>query len=302
MQVVVSGSHGLIGSEMLSALKRAGHRPIRLIRSAPGPGDDAIRWDPAVGEIDKESLEGVDGVIHLAGKNIGRLWWTPSHIAQVLDSRVRGTRLLAETLAALNRPPRVLVSQSASGYYGERGDEVLRESSGPGDGLLANICMQWEASTEPATAAGIRVAKTRTAIVLGGRGGATAPLVHIFRLGLGGPIGPGAQYWPWISIDDEVLAMIYTLEGDLSGPVNFVAQSVRNAEFARVLAKVLNRPAIVPAPSFAIKLVVGPDMAREMLLVSQRMVPERLLADGYRFRFPDLEGALRHVLNREERG
>lgn len=300
MDVVVTGSHGLIGSAVVDLLVEGGHRPIRLVRSESPPGEDAVRWDPAVGHIDGPSLEGVDAAVHLAGKNIGRPWWTETHKAQVLDSRVRGTRLLSETLAALNRPPRVLVSASAVGLYGDRGDEVLTEDSDPGTGELPEICRQWEASTAPAKAAGIRVAITRTAIVLSGHGGATAPLMIPFQLGVGGRIGTGHQYWPWIAVDDGAAAILHLLENDLSGPVNLAApHPVRNAEFVRILAKVLRRPAIVPAPGLLIKLAVGPEMAREMLLLSQRVKPSKLLNSGFEFRFPELEGALRHVLGKQ---
>jgi uncharacterized protein len=301
VQVVVTGSHGLIGSEVVAALEGRGHRPIRLVRSAPGRGEDGIYWNPATGAIDAPSLEGIDAAVHLAGKNVGRPWWTETHKAQVMDSRVRGTRLLSETLAGLNRPPAVLVSASAVGYYGDRGDEVVTESSPPGTGVLPDICREWEASIEPASRAGIRVAVTRMAIVLGGKGGAIAPLVLIFRLGLGGPIANGDQFWPWIAVDDVAGAIIYIIEGDASGPINFAAPHlVRNAEFVRTLAKVLRRPAIIPAPAFAIKLAVGPEMAEEMLLLSQRIEPRKLLATGYDFRYPELEGALRHVLGKDD--
>lgn len=299
MDVVVSGSHGLIGSEVLSALERRGHRPIPLIRSTPMPGEESIHWNPATGRIDAPSLEGVDAVVHLAGKNIGRPWWTETHKAQVLDSRVRGTRLLSEALAGLNRPPAVLVSGSAVGYYGDRGDEVVTESTPSGAGTLSEICRQWEASTAPAVDAGIRVATTRTAIVLSGKGGAIGPLLIFFRLGLGGRIGNGDQFWPWIAVDDAAAAIVHIIEGDASGPINLVApQPVRNAEFVRGLGKALRRPAIIPAPEFAIKLAVGPEMAREMLLLSQRVEPRVLVASGYQFRYPELEGALRHVLGK----
>jgi uncharacterized protein (TIGR01777 family) len=299
MDVVVSGSHGLCGSAVVAELERGGHRPIRLVRSPPRPGEDAVRWDPATGQIDAPSLEGIDAVVHLAGKNIGRPWWTATHKAQVLDSRVRGTRLLAETLAALNGPPSVLVSASAVGYYGDRGDEVLTEESSPGTGLLPEICKQWEASTQPAEAAGIRVAITRTAIVLSGRSGAIAPLMIPFRLGVGGRIGSGGQFWPWIAIDDEARAILHIVEGGGSGPFNLASpNSVRNSEFVRVLGMVLKRPAIVPAPALAIKLAVGPEMAKEMLLLSQRVRPVKLLNAGFEFGYPELEGALRHVLGK----
>jgi uncharacterized protein len=310
MNVIVSGSHGLIGSAVVAELARRGHRPVRLVRSSPQAGEDAVRWDPAAGKIDAASLEGIDGAVHLAGKNIGRpwaepswlpfrMWWTATHKAQVLDSRVRGTRLLAEALASLNRPPAVLVSASAVGYYGDRGDEVLTEDSGSGTGSLPEICRQWEASTQPAAAAGIRVAIVRSSIVLDSSGGAIAPLMTPLRLGFGGRIGSGAQFWPWIAIDDEASAIVHLLEGEGSGPFNLASpHAVRNAEFVKTLGRVLRRPTLIPAPALEIKLVVGPEMAREMLLLSQRVRPAKLLAEGFRFQYPDLEGALRHILGK----
>jgi uncharacterized protein len=302
VEIVISGSHGLIGEAVVAALTNRGHRPVRLVRSPAKPSDDAIHWDPAVGTIDRGSLEGIDGAVHLAGKNIGRPWWTQTHMAQVLDSRVRPARLLSETLAQLTRAPSVLVSASAVGYYGDRGDEVLTESSGPGVGRLPEICRQWEASTEPAVKAGIRVAIIRTSIVLSGAGGAIAPLLIPFRLGVGGRIGTGAQYWPWIAIDDEANAIVHLLEtGDASGPFNLAApQAVRNAQFTTTLGKVLRRPTLLPVPEFAIKMVLGPQMAQEMLLLSQRVASTKLLGTGFNFQYPDLDGALRHVLGKQE--
>ena len=302
MEIVVSGSHGLIGSAVVSELKSRGHRPIPLVRSTPRPGTDAIEWDPARGTIDRASLEGIDGAIHLAGKNIGRPWWTEGHLAQVLDSRVRGTRLLAETMAQLTRAPSVLVSASAVGYYGDRGDELLTEESGPGHGRLPEICSQWEASTEPARAARIRVVITRTSIVLSGSGGAIGPLLIPFRLGLGGRIGNGAQYWPWITIDDQAAAIVHLLESEAaSGPFNLAAsEQVRNAVFVRTLGRVLGRPTLIPAPEFAIKIALGTQMADEMLLLSQRVAATKLLGTGFEFRYPELEPGLRHVLGKRD--
>jgi uncharacterized protein (TIGR01777 family) len=299
MDIVVTGSRGLIGTALVEELRARGHRPIRLVRSDPSGHEDALRWDPDDGTIDAAGIEGTDGVVHLAGQLIGRPWWTPAHKARVLDSRVRGTRLLAETVAGLTNPPHVLVSASAVGYYGDRGEEELVESSPSGHGFVAEVTRQWEGSTAPASRAGIRVVVTRSGVVLSKAGGALPPMLIPFRLGVGGRLGSGRQYFPWISLDDEVGAFIHVLESNLEGPVNLVAPDVvTNAEFTRVLARVLRRPAIFAAPGFLLKLAVGAEMANEMLLLSQRVVPRRLLEDGFSFKHDTLEEALRDILDR----
>jgi uncharacterized protein (TIGR01777 family) len=299
VDVLVSGSRGLIGTALVSELAASGHRPVRLIRSKASADEDSVGWDPDAGRIDARGIEGIDGVVHLAGHLIGRPWWTAGHKARVLDSRVRGTRLLAETVAGLTNPPRVFVSASAVGYYGDRGNEELPESSPSGSGFVAEVCRQWEGSTSPAASAGIRVVVTRSGIVLSKKGGALPPMLIPFRLGVGGPIGSGRQYWPWISLDDEVRAFVHLLQSGLEGPVNLVApHSETNAEFTRELGRVLRRPTVFPVPPFLVKLVVGAEMANEMLLLSQRVVPRRLLADGFSFKHETLESALRDILDR----
>ncbi len=299
MDVLVSGSRGLIGTALLDELRSSGHRPVRLVRSDPAPGDDAVRWDPDAGTIDAAGIEGIGGVVHLAGHLIGRPWWTAPHKARVLDSRVRGTRLLTETLAGLAHPPKVLISASAVGYYGDRNGEELDESSSSGAGFVAEVCRQWEGSTAPAAEAGIRVVVPRSGIVLSEKGGALPPMLIPFRLGFGGRIGPGKQYWPWISLEDEARALSHLLTSELRGPVNLVApQPTTNAEFARVIGRVLRRPAAFPTPSLFIKIAVGPEMANEMLLLSQQVVPRRLLGDGFRFKHETLEDALRDILRK----
>jgi uncharacterized protein (TIGR01777 family) len=295
----VSGSRGLIGTALVAELAASGHRPVRLLRSEPTRGEDAIGWDLDAGTIDARGIEGLDGVVHLAGHLIGRPWWTAAHKARVLDSRVRGTRLLAETVAGLTNPPRVFVGASAVGYYGDRGNDELHESSPSGSGFVAEVCRQWEGSTTPAVTAGIRVVVTRSGIVLSEKGGALPPMLIPFRLGMGGRIGSGRQYWPWISLDDEVRAFVHLLESKLEGPVNLVApQPVTNAEFTRELGRVLRRPAVLPVPSFLIKVVVGAEMADEMLLLSQRVVPRRLLDDGFSFKHATVAAALRDILRK----
>ena len=297
MKIAVTGSHGMIGSALVGALESAGHRPLRIVRSTP-TGPDEITWDPVAGTIDARSLEGVDAVVHLAGKHIGRPWWTEGYMAAVKDSRVRATYLLAEALAKLEHKPSVLVSASGIHYYGDRGDEVLTEESGPGEGFLAEVVMAWEMATSPASEAGIRVANIRSAVVVSPSGGALAPMMIPMRLGLGGKLGPGSQYWSWIALDDHVAAVQHILgtEG-LSGPVNLASpEPVRNADFVATIGRVLRRPAVLPVPAFALKIALGPQMANQMALYSQRVVPRKLEESGFKFAYPDLEGAFRHVL------
>jgi uncharacterized protein len=295
MEVLVTGSSGFIGSALMSELKSRGHGVRRLVRSGPGAG--RVMWDPTSGTIDKDGLDGIEGVVHLAGEGIGSRRWNAAHKARILDSRVRGTHLLAETLASLTPSPKVLVSASASGYYGDRGDEQLTESSEPGADFLAEVCKQWEAATESAEKAGVRVAHTRSGIVLSKRGGAFARLLLPFRLGVGGPLGSGRQYWPWITLRDEVRAMVHLLETDgLSGPFNLCApDAVPQAELARTLGRLLKRPSILPAPAFSLKLVLG-EMGDALVLSSQRMIPARLRETGFEFEHPQLEGGLKWAI------
>lgn len=300
MHVLVSGAGGLIGRSLVPALRTAGHRVSRLVRGGGGTGPGDIAWSSEHGTIDAAALEGVDGVVHLAGEPIlGR--WTAVRRARIRDSRVAGTALLARAIAGLVRKPRVLVCASASGYYGDRGGELLTEESAPGTGFLADVCREWEAAALPARAAGIRVAYLRTGLALARDGGLLGTLLLPFRLGLGGPIGRGGRYWSWIAIDDLVEVFRFALEShNLSGAVNTVApHPVTNAEFARVLGRVLSRPALLPVPPAALRLVFGREAANEAMLASARLVPARLLAAGFRFRFPDLDGALRHVIHSE---
>jgi uncharacterized protein (TIGR01777 family) len=248
--------------------------------------------------VDTAKLEGLDAVIHLAGESIqGR--WTPNKKARIRESRFKGTRLLADALAQLAKPPKVFISASAIGYYGDRGDEVLREDSSPGNGFLAEVVREWEAATEPASKKGIRVVNVRTGIVLGSEGGALGQMLTPFKMGVGGRIGSGQQYMSWIALDDEVGAIEHALKTEsLRGPVNFVGPSpVRNTEFTKVLGKVLSRPTVFPLPAFAVKTVFG-QMGEELLLFSQRVEPSRLTASGYKFRYPELEGALRRAVGK----
>jgi uncharacterized protein (TIGR01777 family) len=298
LDVLVSGSSGLIGSALVPALENIGHRVRRLTRSG-GSSEDAVRWDPSAGTIDAASLEGIDAVVHLAGENVAQGRWTSTKKVRIRDSRVKGTRLLAETIAKLPTPPKVMVSASASGYYGDRGNELLTEESAPGNNFLAGVCQEWEAAADPAREAGVRVVHPRFGIVLSAEGGALAVTLPIFKLGGGGRIGSGRQYWSWISIDDVAGAILHALTTDsLSGPVNVtVPNPPTNAEYTKTLGHVLGRPTIFPLPAPAARLALG-EVADELLLASQRIEPAKLKETGYEYRYPELEGAFRHVLGR----
>ncbi len=296
LTVLVAGASGHLGSALVPLLQSQGHRVRRLVRAPRPVVPEAVPWDPDAGTIDAAALEGVDAVVNLAGERIAAVRWTKAKKRRISRSRVGGTQLLAETLAALARRPRVFLSASAVGYYGDRGAEVLTEESPPGDTFLARLCRDWEAAADPARRAGIRVVHLRTANVLDARRGFLAPLLPLFRLGLGGRLGSGRQYVPWITIDDWVQAVAHLLRAEnVEGPVNLAApQEVTNAEFTRTLAQVLGRPAVVVVPAFALRLVMG-ELGRE-ILASERVYPARLLASGFTFRYPSLEGALRHLL------
>ena len=295
--IAISGASGLVGTAVAKALAARGDRVLRLVRKPPGRDD--IRWDPAGGTIDAPRLEGVAGVVHLAGESIADGRWTAERKRRIRDSRVAGTRLLAEALSRLTRKPAVLVSASAVGIYGDRGDEPLDESSATGQGFLADVGREWEAATEPAAGAGIRVVLLRLGIVLAPHGGALAKMLPPFRLGLGGRLGRGTQWMSWITLDDAVRVVLAALDRpDLAGPVNAVAPApVTNAEFTRLLAASVHRPAIFPVPAAALELLFG-EMARAALLASQRVLPRRLAAAGFVFEDPALGPALRRVVSR----
>jgi len=295
--ILISGSHGLLASALMPHLGAAGRRVVRLVRG-DAAGSDKVRWDPDTGSIDAGALEGIDAIVHLAGEPIPAVRWTSAKKGRIHDSRVRGTRLLAEALAGLSRRPRVLLCQSASGYYGDRGGELLTERSAAGQTFLAGVCVGWEGGADPARAAGIRVVHLRSGNVLAGRGGFLGPLLPLFRFGAGGRLGSGRQFLPWISIDDWVAAVEHLLAAEgAAGPVNVVApQAVTNREFTTTLARVLRRPALFAAPAMALRLVMG-ELGAE-LLIGQRMHPAVLLESGFAFRYPELEPALRHVLRK----
>jgi len=295
MRLLVTGATGMIGTALAAHAGRA-HDIARLVRSVPSrPGE--YRWDPLAGDVDPAALGGVEGIVHLAGETVaGR--WTEAKKRRIRDSRVLGTRALAAAAAAADPRPRVMVCASAIGYYGDRGDERLTEDSPPGTGFLAEVVQEWEAAAEPARAAGIRVVHLRFGIVQSAAGGALRTQLPLFRLGLGGRVGGGRQYVSWVAIGDVVRAIEHALGSErLSGPANVTAPDpVTNAEYARTLGRVLNRPALLPAPAPAVRLVLG-EFAGEVL-DGQRVLPERLLADGFGFAHPELEAALRHVLGR----
>lgn len=289
----MTGASGFIGRALTRSLESAGHTVLPISRSA-GAGR-AIPWDPERGKLDPRALEGIDAAINLAGENIGQRW-TSEVKRRIRDSRVRGTELLATTLARLEMPPSVLVSASAVGIYGDRGDEILKEDSPPGNDFLAVVVQEWEDVAEPAREAGIRVVHPRQGVVLSPGGGALKRLLLPFRLGIGGRIGSGMQWMSWIDRRDLVSLIGFLLESDLAGAVNAVSpQPVRNAEFSSTLGRVLGRPAVIPTPALLLKLLFG-EMAEATLMAGQRVLPDRLLAGGFEFRYPRLHTALEEML------
>lgn len=293
--IAITGASGFIGAALTELVEQRGHTVIRIGRSGPPPGRRGVRWDPERGQLDYAALEGVHTVFHLAGENIGQRW-NPDVKRRIRDSRVRGTELLARSLARLDQPPAVLVSQSATGYYGDRGDEELHESSGPGEGFLSEVVVEWEAATAPASEAGVRVVLPRTGVVLHPSGGALERLLTPFRLGVGGPTGDGKQWLSWISLPDVLELLCWVAREPVEGPINAVAPTpVRNAEFASTLGSVLNRPALLPIPAAALRLLFG-EMAEATILASHRVVAHRAERRGFEFRHPVLSSALEAVI------
>lgn len=298
MDVIVTGSSGLIGSALVTDLEGDGHRVRRLVRRAPS-GPDEVRWDPSRGEIDRAGLEGADAVVNLAGPGIGDKRWSDARKQELREARVRGTTLLAEALAGLDQPPRALISGSAIGYYGNRGDEKLTEKSKAGGDFLAELCVDWEAAAQPAVTAGIRVALIRTGIVLAPGGGALEKILPLFKLGLGGRLGSGDQFWSWITLEDEVRAIRHLLESEVSGPVNLTApEPETNHTITTTLGEVLHRPTIFPVPRFGPKILLGGEATETFLYASQRVFPKVLEAEGFTFSHPDLESGLRSILGK----
>jgi uncharacterized protein len=295
MKVVVSGASGLLGSVLVAELEAGGHEVLRLVRR-PAQAPDEVEWDPARGTIDAGSFAGVEGAVNVSGATIGRRW-TKARKAEILSSRVDTTRLLAETLARLEPRPGVLVSAGGVHIYGDRADEILTEDSTQGSGFLAEVGKQWEAAAEPARAAGVRVVSFRQGVVLSGRGGVLARLRTLFKLGLGGKLGSGRQWWSWVSSEDLTAAYERALTHDLSGPLNLTSPNpVTNAQFTKALGRALGRPTFIPAPELGVKTVYG-EMADELLLGSQRVLPKRLLDAGFAFRYAELDAALAHALS-----
>lgn len=291
VKVAITGASGLLGPHLIRSLRDDGHDVLRLVRRVPAAPDE-VQWDPATGEVDLAALSGVDAVIHLAGANLGGRPWTPAYRRTVLDSRVSGTRTIASAMARLEPRPRVLLSASGVGYYGNRGEQVLDETAPAGDGYITQIVREWETETVTAADAGVRVVTMRTGVVVSGRGGALGRLIPLFRLGVGGRLGSGRQYWSWIGLHDYVRAVRFLLDrDDISGAVNVCAPTpVTNAEFTKTLGRVLHRPTVLVVPGFALRLPLR-DFAKD-LLGGQRVVPGRLLAAGFTFDEPNLDTAL----------
>jgi len=295
MKVAVTGASGLIGSALLPQLKARGHDVLRLVRRTATASDE-VQWDPIAGTVDIAALSGVDGVIHLAGAGVGDKRWTPAYKAEIRSSRVLGTTTIAQTMAALEPRPRVLVCGSAIGFYGDTGDQAVDEQSPQGAGFLADVVAEWEASAEAAVAAGIRVTYARTGLVVSDKGGAWKKLLPIFKLGAGGRIGSGRQYWSFITLRDEVSALIALLENEsFSGPVNLTAPTpVTNAQVTQAMGAALGRPTLLPVPSFALKIALGE--FSEDVLASQRVLPAVLEEHGFTWADPSIEQAVQTLI------
>lgn len=295
MNILITGASGLIGSHLGPSLQDLGHRVWKLKRGAPAPGSPS--WDPVAGAIDLEPAGALDAVIHLAGENVAQPWKRAVR-KRIRESRVDSTRLLAEKLARLPRKPKVLICASATGFYGNRGDELLDEQSLPGHGFLPEICREWEGAAEAAEDVGIRVVYLRFGIVLSAKGGALKRMLPIFKWGLGGKLGNGHYYWSWIALEDVLGVVVHVLANDsLSGPINTVTPfPVTNAEFTRALAKAVKRPAFLAVPPFVLEVLLG-QMADEVLLCSFRVMPARLIQSGFHFKYPSLNSAFSRLLN-----
>ena len=302
--ILLSGGSGMVGSSVQKALLARGARVLQLVRREPDSAGQ-LQWKPDAGMPfrDTEPLEGLSAAVHLSGANVAAHRWTPAYKREIWQSRVQSTRALAEALAGLRRRPAVLIVASATGIYGDRGDEILEEGSGAGKGFLADVCSEWELAARPALEAGIRVVHTRFGVILGQGEGALAKMLPLFRLGLGGRLGSGRQWMSWVSLEDVIAAILFALDtAAIAGPVNVTAaEPVTNAEFTRALAKAVHRPAILPAPAFALRLALG-EMADEALLASARAVPAKLTEAGFRFACPTIEEALGRALGAESEG
>ena len=296
MKILVSGSHGLVGKALINALETDGHEIYRLVRHAPDSSKE-IEWSPERYSIAISMIEGFDAVFHLAGESIASGRWTDDKKLKIRESRTKGTKLLSDALANLRHPPKMLISASAIGYYGNRGDEVLTEASEPGSDFLSEVCVEWEKATEHATTMGIRVVNTRFGIILDKEGGALAKMLPPFRMGIGGRIGDGKQWMSWIALNDVIGALQFVLTNEsIKRPVNFVAPNpVTNAEFTKALGQALSRPTFFPIPAFGVRLAFG-EMADALLLSSQRVAPKTLQDAQYQFRYPELRNFLKKIL------
>ena len=296
MKILIGGSHGLVGTALIKSLEAEGHEIFRLVRHAPTSKTE-VEWSPDRYSIALARIEGFDAVVNLAGESIAEGRWTDEKKRRIRESRVKGTKLLGDALANLTVPPKTFVCASAIGYYGNRGDELLTETSAPGDDFLAKVCAEWEQATALAAEKGIRVVNARFGVILDNNGGALKKMLPPFRMGVGGRIGSGKQWMSWIALDDVIVGIKFALANESArGPVNFVSPNpVTNAEFTKTLGKALSRPTIFPIPSFAIKLMFG-EMGEALLLGGQRVAPVRLVGGGFEFSYPQLQAALGHIL------
>ena len=298
MKILITGASGLIGQALSAELISQGHTVVAAVRR-PARNDNEVQWDPKAGVLDPSAFTGVDAVVHLAGAGIGDKRWSNDYKREILESRTLSTHLLATTMASLETKPKVFLSGSAIGIYGVRGDEALDENAAIGTGFLADVCKEWEAAAAPAVDAGIRTVFLRTGIVLSKKGGALKKQLPIFKLGVGGKFGNGKHWQSWISITDEVNAIIHLLTSQLSGPINLTApEPVTNAGFTKELSKAVSRPAVLPIPSFGPKLLLGGELADALLFTGQRVIPSALTRDGYVFTHQTLDAALRALLKK----
>jgi uncharacterized protein (TIGR01777 family) len=300
MKILISGASGLVGRALAGDLRAQRHQVARLVRPGSAASADDISWDPSAATVDVSAMEGADAVVHLSGASVAGGRWTPARKALLRSSRIDTTRVLVDALASLRQKPRVFVCASAIGCYGDRGDEILTESSAIGTDFLALVVRDWEAEAARAEICGIRTVELRFGVILSAEGGALAAMLRPFKFGMGGRLGSGKQWMSWISLEDAVGVVCSAITDEqLTGPLNVVAPNpLRNAEFTRITAAVLHRPAILATPAFALRIALG-EMADGLLLASLRVMPERLLATGYQFRSPELELALRAILDRQ---
>ncbi len=299
MKVAITGASGMVGTALTHRLRSEGHEVTSYARTTSAGQNGTFLWNPDAGTIDKAGLDGADAVVNLAGENIAAKRWTPEQKDKIRTSRVKGTTLLAKTISGMANKPEVFISASAIGFYGDRGDEMLTENSAPGSGFLAEVCKEWEQSTTAAETSGVRVVKARLGVVLSKNGGALQKMLPIFQLGGGGIIGSGKQYMSWVTLDDVVNALIFAIKNkSVTGAMNIVApNSVRNSEFTDALGQALHRPAVLPLPAFAAKIIMG-EMADELLLSSARVEPLALEGNKFGFEYPNLAGALLHTLGK----